>query len=200
MTRNLLSFAAIFAALFFANVSTSAQTKRLDNNIQLGVGISGSNSGDTGLASKLSYGLDIYFNDSWSIMPSIGYMTYDEQIFYFGMDGGDFDMFETISFSLTPKFHKDRFNIGVGPYYSRIINNETYYIDWDPNDPLGGKSEVGKFDYGILPSISYDVRKHWRFGVEAMIGIPNIMIQYPEYDVSGTRRLKAIMATACFHF
>ncbi|MCQ2147412.1 MAG: PorT family protein [Bacteroidales bacterium] len=178
----------------------SAQTKRLDNNIQLGIGVSGSNSGDAGLATKLSYGLDIAITPSWSIMPSIGHQILNEYIFYFGMVGGDYDIFEMATFSVAPRFHKNGVNIGVGPYFSWILGDETYYIDADPNDPLNNKSEIGSFDYGIQPSISFDVRKHWRFGVEAEIGLPNVMIQYPEYQMTGTRRLKAIMATACFHF
>lgn len=189
---------AIFAVSFCS--LSSAQTKRFDHNIQLGVGVSGSNSGDVGLSTKLSYGLDIAISPSWSIMPSIGHQVLNEYIFYFGMVGGDYDIFEMATFSIAPRFHKDGVNIGLGPYCSWIFDGDTYYIDADPTDPLNDKTEIKSFDYGIQPSISFDVRKHWRFGLEATIGLPNVMIQYPEYNCTGTRHLKSIMATACFHF
>lgn len=200
--RNSIFLKALFVAIFAVNFSgfSSAQTKKFDHNIQLGAGISGSNSGYVGLATKLSYGLDIAISPSWSIMPSIGHQILNEYIFHYGMVGGDYDIFEMATFSIAPRFHKDGVIIGLGPYCSWIHDGDTYYIDADPSDPLNNKTEIGSFDYGIQPSISFDVRKHWRFGVEAEIGLPNVMIQYPEYKMTGTRRLKAIMATACFHF
>ena len=86
-------------------------------------------------------------------------------------------------------------------------------------DVMAARNSVPKFyrfDYGIQPSVTFRMGKHWQWGLEANFGLRNMRIPYElEYQhhvpgsclvdvytakVSGTTHLHTVALTCGFHF
>lgn len=193
--KHLISF-LVFAAFSFG---VSAQPVRLEHNIQLGLGIYTYGPGVSSqfrlghLAGRLSYGLDIYCSDRWSVMPEAGGKFYWEGAFAIGAVGANFDSFSYLDFTVSARYHfADGMILGLGPMLSYTWTPGKYYIDADPSDPLNGKAKNTPLNLSLRPSLTFATAGRWRFGVEAEIGLLNVMVQYPEYGRTGNRHIHAV--------
>ncbi len=70
--------------------------------------------------------------------------------------------------------------VECGPVLSFLADGDYHYYDADPWHPIDGKEEYKKFDLGIRPAVYYETR-HWRFGVQAYIGLLDTKRKYPPY-------------------
>ncbi len=183
--------------------------KRLESNLMIGAGLfgeTGNHARDVfpGAVLRLSYGLDIRMGDRWSVMPGAGIRTQAGEINHIGWVGGDPDVMSMADVFCQARYHVEsegaRMVIGIGPQLSFMTVPDTYYVDADPNDPRDGKEKFKKMDVALQPGIAFLCGKHWQWGIEASIGIRNMLKQYPEYDVSGNVRLHNLMVVCGFRF
>ena len=201
--KHLISF-LVFAAFSFG---VSAQPVRLEHNIQLGLGIYTYGPGVSSqfrlghLAGRLSYGLDIYCSDRWSVMPEAGGKFYWEGAFAIGAVGADFNSFSYLDFTVSARYHfENGMILGLGPMLSYTWTPDRYYIDADPSDPLNRKAKNTPLNLSLRPTLTFATAGRWRFGVEADIGLLNVMVQYPEYNRTGKCHIHAVrlFTALCF--
>lgn len=180
----------------------SART-RLENNFigGLGLGYLG-NKNTIAAAVKLGYGLDIRLDNVYSLMPTVSLRTISEGLTHIGLVGADYDGFVSLDLGLQSKFYISQSDLflAIGPYFSIPLYRDTYYVDYDPSAPIAGLPEFKRFDIGIQPGFYFELSKHLLFGLEANIGLRNMMIQYPEFDVTGSRHISSYLAVLCLHF
>lgn len=190
-------------------LGAAAQEKNVEVMIMAGQGVSASNDETLGVALKLGLGVDVKLADKWSLMPEAGLRILSEGLAHFGAVGADFDDLAMADFSVSARLHLGKTAIGLGPYVSYMLNEDDYYIDWDPSHPADGKPEFKSFDYGIKPSVFFNVSRHWSFGIDTCFGLRNVMIQYPDLTgpsdaisstFTGTRHLISLTALASFRF
>ncbi len=205
--------ALFIMTVLVVGVSSSAQQnvlwKRLESNFQLGGGLfleSGylANEENPGAVLRLSYGLDIRFNDQWSVMPGVGLRTQLSQIDHFMAVGNDPDGMSLADVFVTARYHfasdGTRMVVGLGPALSVMTSADTYYVDADPSDPLNGKEKFKRYDIGFQLSITFLRGKHFQWGFEGCIGLLNAMRQYPEYSRTGSVHMHYIAVTCGWHF
>lgn len=183
--------------------------KRFENIFMVGGGLfleSGTyDSGNNpGLSQRLSYGLDIKFDENWSIMPGIGATGMLGDIRHLGWVGGDVDDYSCVDAFCDVRFHtesdRSKIVLGLGPcfYYSK--NKDTYYIDADPTDPRNSDHKFRNHGFGLRPSLIFEHGKHFKWGVEGNIGLSNMRIPHPEHSITGTTRFNNIMVVVGFGF
>ncbi len=180
---------------FIALSQETGPYKRLESNLQMGAGLfteSGNSANDVfpGGVLRISYGLDIRVNERWSLMPGAGIRTQIGELNHIGWVGGDPDSMGMVDVFCQGRCHlkggRTRMVVGFGPQLSYMTEMDTYYNDADPNDPLGGKDKFTRWSVGLLPSVSFLHGKHFQWGFEASVGLSNSMIQYPEYNRTGS--------------
>lgn len=174
-----------------------------------------------GHVSRISYGLDIRMNDRWSLMPGLGLRAQTATIIGMFAVGGDIDVLTAADAFCALRYHLptrsgNQIIFGLGPDVSRILWQSKYYFDAEPNDPRNGLQKFYNYDYGVQPSVTFRMGKHWQFGLEANIGLRNMRIPYKlEYynhwdgtcltevrtiEVKGTTHLHTVSLTCGFHF
>ena len=198
------------AALLGLTMVAQESRTRLESNFQLGSGLfmeSGylADEQNPGLVLRLSYGLDIPFNENWSMMPGVGYRAQLGDIRHFMWQGNDPDGMTLADVFVIARFHYQetdgsRFVIGFGPALSYMVSPDTYYIDADLSDPVNGKEKFKRYDLNLLPSVTFLRGMHFQWGVEANIGLLNAMRQYPEYNRNGSIHLHYLALTCGWHF
>ncbi|WP_455537105.1 outer membrane beta-barrel protein [Prevotella koreensis] len=196
----------MFAALIVLVITTtvSAQEKRWEHNIYTGVGLFVEDydyGSETGLSSKIGYGLNYHINEKLSVMPGIAWRGLMTGIFRSGEVGSQIDDFEYIDIPVIVQWHgiakNKKWILGLGPVFSFCVSGSEYYIDHDPKHPLNGLNVAKKFNFGMQPSIMYKMGK-WRIGLEGNIGLMNVRDGHG--ITTGTIRLHDIMATGKFCF
>ena len=129
-----------------------------------------------GAVLRLSYGLDIRLDDQWSVMPGVGLRAQLSQIDHFMAVGNDPDGMSLADVFVTARYHFEsdgtRMVVGLGPALSIMTSADTYYVDADPSDPLDGKEKFKRYDLGLQPSITFLRGKHFQWGFEGSIGLP----------------------------
>ena len=192
-----------------ASAQENTSWKRLEHNIQLGGGLfleSGlyANEQNPGIVLRVSYGLDIRFNEHWSVMPGASLRAQLGDVRHFMGKGNDPDGMALADVFMTARYHFDidgsQIVVGLGPALSYMVSPDTYYIDADPTDPLNNKEKFNRFDVGIQPSVCFLHGKHFQWGFEANIGLLNAMRQYPEYNRTGSIHLHYVAITCGWHF
>lgn len=197
------------------DAQTTSKFKRFENNFYIGTGLfierynepynqSKYFRTDKGFSVKLGYGLNYYFTEMFSLMGGLAYR--EEAMVRFGnWDGGDDDSFSFIDVPVVFQVHlKDNENpngkwmVGLGLVYSHCNGNDQYYIDADPNDPLDGEIKIKDNYISLMPCAAYEI-KHFRFGVEAYIGLNDVNRKY-EGLVNGKKRLSNICGVVAFKF
>lgn len=201
--------ACLLATALFADAQT--EQKKVRPFIELGAGLSyvtnnGYDESVTGMGLSLSGGLDIRVNDKWSISPSVGHidMIGDAWYFFRGYIGADYDCVSMFDCSLLASYHfiseGAGYVFGLGPALFLTNGDERYYIDADPSDPRAGLKKNHKTDIGIRMSFAREFGKHWYLGVQANAGLRNMMIQYPDCGIDGSKHLFTALFTAGFKF
>ena len=184
-----------------ASAQLNADRKRFESNICFGAGMfaeTGNPVDRPGVVLRLSYGLDIRFNDNWSLMPGVGLKSQVSDIAHLGWVGGDADQMSAIDLSCIARHHYSVFNdetvIGLGPQITYMFHPDRYYYDADPSDPIGNKEKFHRFDICLQPSIQCSTSKHSYWGIEAIIGLRNMMVQYPFHSwTTGNIHLHNVM-------
>jgi len=207
MKTRILTTAFIIYALGLSinlNAQTNSDFKRFENNIQVGVGYFFDSKGAgsaTGMAMKFFYGFDVFFNENFSVMPGVGYRQLAD-VKDHGI-GSNPDWFTFLDVSMLMRYHfgtsGERFVLSLGPVYSYTLDADSYYIDADPSHGLNGKDKIKSFDVGICPGLAYEIGNHWRFGIEANLGLRNMKMEYPGL-ASGKQHINSFIGTVGFHF
>ena len=181
--------------------------KRLENNIQLTDGAffetGTSATREVGLVLRVSYGLDIRLNESWSVMPGAG-ARLSTSALPLPRSGGGVDVVGFADVFCTVRYHlgvgKTGIVLGLGPALSFMVVPDYYHINDDPYDPLQQKEKFNRFDVGLQPSILFRHGNHFQWGVEASFGLLNMRRQYPEHYVTGQCRFHYVALTCGWHF
>ena len=197
------------------DAQATSKFKRFENNFYIGAGrfIDRYNEPynqnkrfdtDKGLTIKLGYGLNFYFTEKFSLMGGLAYR--EEAVHPFGdWDGGDEDSFDFFDVPVVFQVHLNapqstngKWMVGLGLVYSHFKENDYYYIDADPNDPLNNEIKNKDNYVSLMPCAAYEI-KHFRFGVEAYIGLNDINRKY-EGRVSGKKYLHNVCGVVAFKF
>ncbi|MBO7439438.1 MAG: outer membrane beta-barrel protein [Bacteroidales bacterium] len=197
------------------DAQATSKFKRFENNFYIGAGAfldhynephnqSKYFRTDNGLSVKLGYGLNYYFTEKFSLMAGVAYRNEETNVFR-DLDGADDDSFTFVDVPVTFQVHlndpqttNNKWMIGLGLVYSQCQSKCDYYIDADPNDPLDGKTKIKDNYVSLMPCAAYEI-KHFRFGVEAYIGLNDVNRKY-EGLVNGERRLSNICGVVAFKF
>lgn len=191
--------------LLVATISHNAmaQDKRLEHNFTAGIGSSKTDN-DTdrrGITLSLSYGADIYLSPSVSIMPMIGIRQTSESAIRSGWIGADFNDFSFLDAGLMMRWHSFHgITFGVGPYYSYVLERDKYYIDADPTDPLAGKYKLKKNDFGLMPSVMFDLTRHFSLGIVGHISMIDTSEKYDFAPHLESRTLRSCEAVVTFRY
>lgn len=197
----------IFAVLCSASLHAQ-EGKKVTPVLEIGTGLSvEANSGYgecvKGLATELSFGLDIRLDEKWSMMPQIGHniMFGDAWYLFRGYIGADYDVFSFYNASILGRYKlDDGIAVGFGPAVFITEGESTYYIDADPSDPRNSLVKIKPWDFGFRASLTNEFGKHWRLGVLANIGLRDMLYQYPDFGITGHTHLFSLCITAGFRF
>ncbi len=195
----------LVALTMMAGIAVRAQ----QGNIMIGAGLFGE-TGDQarnlfpGAVLRLSYGLDVRVGDKWSVMPGAGIRTQLGNVNMIGSVGGDMEGMSMADFfcQVRCRFGAERTRtvLYLGPQISYMVSPDTYYIDWDPNDPRNQKEKFLRWDVGLQPGIIFQRGKHWQWGFEASIGLRNMLRPYPGYGIGGAVHLHNLMFICGWRF
>lgn len=190
------------------SLCTQAQKNRVEHNLQASVGacdVLVDGQSESGLMIKLGYGLNYYFSKQWSVMPGVAYREVNERGLKTCLDGSDYDHFNFIDIPIIVHYYLggDKgswLTFGLGPVFSFCVGNDTYYINADPKDPRNGLEKAKSFSFGLQPSITCPVGKHWKFGVEAYLNLTDMQKKYENLGIKGSRHIHHFAATVGFIF
>ena len=198
------------------DAQATSKFKRFENNFYIGTGLfierynepydqSKYFRTDKGFSVKLGYGLNYYFTEMFSLMGGLAYR--EEAMVRFGnWDGGDDDSFSFIDVPVVFQVHLNdsehpngKWMVGLGLVYSHCKENDQYYFDAFPNGhPLSDKDKIKDNYVSLMPCAAYEI-KHFRFGVEAYIGLNDVNRKY-DGEVSGKKHLNNVHAVVAFKF
>lgn len=237
MKRILIALAAFLLVLSGASAQNGASSKRVESNLMFNSGTfyevgscnsninwnSFSHNGFSpihlllpGHVFRISYGLDFRMNDRWSLMPGVGLRAQTASLIGMFAIGGDVDVMAAADVFCALRYHLQAGNcriiFGLGPDVS-YLTKSTYYIDADPSDPRNREQKFYRFDYGLQPSVTFRMGKHWQWGLEANFGLRNMRIPYEftyspfgdtdaiaHVSVKGSTYLHTVALTCGFNF
>jgi len=196
--QNTILAVAIFMA---AAISADAQTKKCESIFQFGAGLSVADPYNYrgGLGTSASYGLDIYVSPSFSFMPAVAVHGLSESIIRSGFDI-DLDDFYFTDLSVGARYHFGKCVLGVAPYVALGLNDDKFVTDKYKVEPaegdsfLDGKSEILRFDYGFIPSFSYNIGNHLSIGFQLYWGLRDVHYHYDQVE-TGSRYLYSGLVT-----
>lgn len=190
---------ALLLLMGFIGVA-SAQERKWEHSVNISAGQFQAGtlvSYDTGLSLKFGYGLAYRFAEQFSVKTGIA-MRGDAESAFQQWVGGDYDTFEFIEVPLVARYHtKDHVVFGLGPVFAFCTNNDTYYIDADPQSPLNGKPKIKDFYVGLQPSIVYQW-KHFALGIEATYGLMDVKLNHGL--TTGSKYLNQVMCSISYRF
>lgn len=199
----------IIILLLVGTVLSNAQNgKKIIPVLEIGTGLSveaysGYGERVNGLATELSFGLEIRLYDKWSVMPQIGHNTMfgDAWHLFRNYVGADFDVYSFYNAAVLGRYKlDDGVAIGFGPAISITEGEPTYYIDADPFDPRAGLVKIKPCDFGLRAALTKDYGEHWRIGALANVGLRNMLYQYPNVGITGHTHLFSLCLTIGFRF
>ena len=80
--------------------------------------------------------------------------------------------------------------------YKIQIGDQTYQDEIEIKYE-NGKPKFKNWDFALQPSFMVRTANHWKWGIEASIGLRNMLKQYPQYKVSGSTRFVNLMVSCC---
>ena len=178
--RKLLVAIVIF---HFCFLTLFAQEKRVTNHVRISAGVfveSGDRSQSPGLAASLRYGADFSLSDHFSLMPGLGIRAQKAGLANWGNLGGGYDGLSFGDIVVQLRYRWDNLIIGLGPSLSFTLTNMQYGIEMTgkADSPLLGKPVFAPVDVSIVPSVSTPLGAHWELGVEAVVGLRNMLVNY----------------------
>lgn len=198
-SRLYILFLAVFV-LIMPNVNAQDKAevgkKQVDHIVKVGAGgllfVGNHPDGEGEVLAGVSYGADVWLDDKWSVMPGIGFWADSEVITGFNLGCGARYHFKA---SGGPGII-----VGLGPELMILSDRGKYTYDADPKYGLNGKTKYRSCDIALHPSIVIESGKHWLWGLEGSIGINNMRLKYPEYNINGPTRFAYVMLTCGFRF
>ncbi len=196
-----MKIAILTTLLMLSSIALNAQEKKFEHNIYLSVGYfmdktSGDN--ESGLSTKIGYGLNCYLSEKISIMPGLAIRQLADKPFS-NDEGADYDSYTFLDVPVIMQYHiqdqNNKWVLGLGPVFSFCIQNDQYYYDANPNAATSDK--IKNFNLCLQPSIMYQTGK-FRIGIEANAGLLNVA-KTNNYS-SGSKYLHDIVASVYFHF
>lgn len=193
MNRFLISI-LLGIGLLLAN-ETNAQERKWEHSIYAGAGVFVAN--DNHSVSKpfglqAGYGLSYFVADRWAIHSGVGI----QQLATYGT------LLTYLDIPLTLQYHtigsNNHWTFGLGPVISFCISNDEYNMDNTPDDTLLRKKRFKSYNFGLQPSIAYNLSNHWRIGIDGKIGLMNVKASYK--NVSGSTYLHSIMLSMNYLF
>ncbi len=200
--------ATILSVTIFGFSANAQNEKKITPVLEIGAGLSleaksGYGEYVKGLATELSFGLDIRLDDKWSVMPQIGHnlMIGDAWYLIRGYIGADYDVYSFYNAAVLGRYwFGNRLAIGFGPAVYITGGKYTYYIDADPSDPRSGLVKIKPWDFGLRAAFTKDYGKHWRIGALANVGLRDMLYQYPDVGITGHTHLFSLYFIAGFRF
>lgn len=176
-------------------INAAAQERKWEHSIYAGSGVFVAN--DNHSVSKpfglqAGYGLSYFVADRWAIHSGVGI----QQLATYGT------LLTYLDIPLTMQYHtigsNNHWTFGLGPVISFCISNDEYNMDNTPDDTLLRKKRFKSYNFGIQPSIAYNLSNHWRIGIDGKIGLMNVKASYK--NVSGSTYLHSIMVSMNYLF
>ena len=174
---------------------TNAQERKWEHSIYAGAGVFVAN--DNHSVSKpfglqAGYGLSYFVAERWAIHSEVGI----QQLATYGT------LLTYLDIPLTLQYHtigsNNHWTFGLGPVISFCISNDEYNMDNTPDDTLLRKKRFKSYNFGLQPSIAYNLSNHWRIGIDGKIGLMNVKASYK--NVSGSTYLHSIMLSMNYLF
>ena len=203
----------LFTLLYLAGLGASAQEKRpfqrIESNAQIGGGLFLETGEDCriryqnpGIVLRLSYGLDIRFHENWSLMPGVGIRTQMGGVLNLKKVERQKDLVDNMAladFFVTARYHLDsnrqRIIFGLGPAFSYMILPVHY------RDSNFTSEKFRRFDMGIQPSVTFLHGEHFQWGLEASIGLKDLLIRYMDINTPFSSTYLNYLAVTCgWHF
>lgn len=186
--RKLLVTIVIF---HFCFIALFAQEKRVTNHVRISAGAfveSGDRSQSPGLVASLRYGADFRLNDHFSLMPGLGIRAQKAGVADWGKLGAVNDGLSFVDLVVQLRYRWDNLIVGLGPSLSFTLTNMQYGIEMTgrADSPLLGKPVFAPVDVGIVPSVSVPFGTRWELGVEAIVGLRNMLVNYEGANIGGT--------------
>lgn len=215
--KRIVAIAVVLMVISGAVQAQEKSLKKFENIFQIGAGWFLEHGYDAlwnnpGLALRLSYGLDIRLNDSWSVMPGIGTTGMIGEIRNFKWEkgalyaapGADPDLYRSVDLFCDARYHifenNFRVVVGLGPGISYSWDKDTYYIDADLSDPLNQYQKFKKWGIWLRPSVMFELGKHFKLGFEGNIGLNNMRILYSDYPSINQTHFNNLMIVAGIGF
>ena len=200
---NTLTKLIIAVAISLGSVlSAQAQEKTWEHSIYVSAGpliitdIEDSFCGH-GLTIKAGYGINHYFSEYLSVMSGLAWHKDMEDLFS-PKDGGSSDWFEFLDIPVIFQAHLNddvegnKWMLGIGPVFSRCIQNDKYDFDDGLYHQSTGLNKIKDFNFSIMPMVAYET-KHLRIGIDGNIGLRNVKLTHGEF--SGKKHLHNICAS-----
>lgn len=152
-----------------------------------------------GAVLRVSYGLDMRFNEKWSVMPGGGFRIQAGGLRRWQQYGGDRDGMLLADVFVAARYHLDsgrsRVVFGLGPAFSYIVS--PVYYDYPSYDI----EKFRRFDIGIQPSVEFLLGNHFQWGMEANIGLSDIRLRHMELNTPFESTYQHYLALTCgWHF
>ena len=191
--------------MLVVSLGVHAQVKKWEHNVYVGAGLMIDDHGyrtKKGLAFNAGYGLNYYFNEQWSLMPGVAVRQVSENGFADSADGADDDVFTFLDVPVVAQYHvgtgKGAWTLGLGPVFSFCVGNDTYYMDAAPGAKLNDLDKCKTFSFGLQPSVSYRLGKHFGIGLDGYISLSNMKNNHGL--LSGSKHIHCIVAKAVVMF
>ncbi len=194
----------VMVLLFCCATGTYAQEKKWEHNFYVSVGefietgtIEDEKHNVNGITTRLGYGLNYYFSESFSVMPGLALHDDIEKPFK-DWDDKNYDHFNFLDVPVVAQYHIaagiGKLMFGFGPVFSFSIYNDTYDTaeGWVPNHPLKGKTKIKTFNFSVMPCVAYET-KRMRFVLDGSLGLLDVQKKYGKLD--GTKYLHNVCMT-----
>lgn len=170
----------LFALFLSAVVAAQAQERKWEHQFHASAGVQIDNSDDTGSSTRIGYSLGYFLKNNFSVTAGAS-LRYEVENMFESQDGADDDDYKFADVAFAARYHTGRWTLGLGPVFSFCTENDTYYIDANPLDPMNGKKKLHTFGFGMQPSVMYSLGRHFRLGLEGRIGLNDMRIDYGRY-------------------
>lgn len=198
--KNLLRLVFIGIAIFAMNSNLLGQTKKVEHSIQIGVGpywrtqTAQSKLFSKGCAMQISYGADFFLGSQWSVMPNLGISMVDETKAIYGRNS---DTSAYIDLSVIARYRfASRCIAGLGPMLSYSFFGPMHQTAPFSSEIIEPYLIYKPFSLSLKPQFAVDLGKHWRIGMEGVIGLTKMNQAYEER----TMKLYYVLLTLGFRF
>ena len=180
----------LFAVLLGWGLTAAAQEKKWEHSVYAGTGVFVANedhSVSKPFGLEAGYGLSYYVAENWALHSGVGI----QQLATYGT------LLTYLDIPLTLQYHtigdNNHWVFGLGPVISFCISNDEYNMD-NTLDDLVGLKRFKSYNFGLQPSIAYNLSNHWRIGVDGKIGLMDVQA------IKGSTHLHSIMVSMSYLF